>query len=49
MPAISEETDRAIRAFAYYFGIDEQEMEFWLKQWKLSTLTKNKPKKNESN
>lgn len=49
MPIISEETDRTIRAFAYYFGIDEKEMEFWLKQWRLSTLTKTKPKKNESN
>ena len=43
MPAISEETERAIRAFAYYFSVDEKETEFWISQWKLSKLTKSKP------
>lgn len=51
MPAISEETERAIRAFAAYFGIrDEGMIKFWLRQWELSgPLNKTKPKKNESN
>lgn len=43
MPQITEETERAIRAFAYYFDINQKETEFWLNQWRLSTLTKTKP------
>lgn len=43
MPQITEETERAIRAFAYYFDINQKETELWLNQWRLSTLTKSKP------
>lgn len=43
MPATSEETERAIRAFAYYHNVDQESTEFWLKQWRLSTIPKNKP------
>lgn len=44
MPNISQETERAIRAFAYYHNVSEKETEFWIKQWRLSELTKVKPK-----
>ena len=43
MPHISPETERAIRAFAYYHEIDQKSTEFWLRQWELSTLTKTRP------
>lgn len=43
MPKLTEETERAIRAFAYYFNVDQKETEFWMKQWSLSELTKTKP------
>ena len=48
MPNLTTDTERAIRAFAAYFEIhDQKEIDFWLKQWKLSNLTVTKPKKNE--
>ena len=43
MPKVSPDTERAIRAFAYYFEINQKDTEFWLRQWELSTLTKSKP------
>lgn len=43
MPNLSPETERAIRAFAYYFEIDQKSTEFWIKQYSLSTLPKTKP------
>lgn len=43
MPSLTPEAERAIRAFAYYFSVDEKQTEFWIKQWKLSNLTKTKP------
>jgi len=48
MPKLSEETERAVRAFGHYFEVDQKEMEFWIRQWTLSDLTKTKPKKNEN-
>lgn len=40
---MTQETERAIRAFAYYFEINQKETEFWIKQWRLGSSTKIKP------
>ena len=43
MPKLTEDAERAIRAFAYYFDIDQKSTEFWIKQWRLSAIPKSKP------
>lgn len=43
MPKLTEDAERAIRAFAYYHDIDQKSTEFWIKQWSLSAIPKSKP------
>lgn len=48
MPKLSEETERAVRAFAAYVEAKQEDLEFWIKQWRLSgPLNKTKPNKKD--
>lgn len=47
MPELSKDSERAIRAFGHYLCAPQREIEFWINQWKLSTLTKTEPKQDE--